>query len=395
MDFVLAFWNVMLELAPWLLLGTAIAGVLHVALPKDFTRQQLGGGSGSVFKAVLLGVPLPLCSCGVIPTGLGLRRDGASNGASVGFLIATPQTGVDAILVSASMLGWPFALFKVAAAFVTGVVGGLATDALVPEDAGEIAAQAGSGQGATGWRGALDYMVNDLLYMIWGWLLFGVAISALITTLVPPGFLAVYATGTLALLLVLGISVPLYVCATSSVPIAAALVHAGLPPGAALVFLMAGPATNVATIGAVYKALGSRALGVYLATIIGGSLLFGFAFDSLLLDPAVVTGHVEHGHGLVGTLSAVLLLGLFARFAWLDLRAALKRPPRGADELVLEVQGMTCKGCARKVETGLSALDGVSGVAVDLEGKRATIAGAALDRARLAARVRELGFDAL
>lgn len=122
-----AMWNVLLGLAPWLLLGMAIAGLLHVALPANFVRRQLRGRSG-VLRAVALGVPLPLCSCGVIPAGLGLKKDGASNGAVVGFLISTPQTGVDSILVSSSFLGWPFALFKVVSAAVTGLVGGWITD---------------------------------------------------------------------------------------------------------------------------------------------------------------------------------------------------------------------------------------------------------------------------
>ena len=122
-----SLWQITLELAPWLLLGMAIAGLLHGLLPPDFVGRHLRGRAG-VAKAVVLGVPLPLCSCGVIPTGLGLKKDGASNGASVGFLISTPQTGVDSILVSASFLGWPFALFKVAAAAITGLVGGWIAD---------------------------------------------------------------------------------------------------------------------------------------------------------------------------------------------------------------------------------------------------------------------------
>ena len=138
MTFVEAIWDVMTELSPWLLLGATVAGLLHVILPPDFVRRSLRGRAGTL-KAVLLGVPLPLCSCGVIPAGLGLKKDGASNGAAVGFLISTPQTGVDSIFVSASFLGWPFAVFKVASAFVLGLIGGAATDAVDP---GEGAADA-------------------------------------------------------------------------------------------------------------------------------------------------------------------------------------------------------------------------------------------------------------
>ncbi len=126
-DFFEAAWKVLLELAPWLLLGALVAGVLHVLLPKDFLERQFSGRWG-VFKAVALGVPLPLCSCGVIPVGVSLKKGGGSDGATVAFLISTPQTGVDSIFVSASMLGWPFALFKVFSAAVTGVIGGLLAD---------------------------------------------------------------------------------------------------------------------------------------------------------------------------------------------------------------------------------------------------------------------------
>ena len=133
-----AIWNILLELAPWLLLGAVVAGALHVILPANWMQRHLTG-RGGVLKAVLVGIPLPLCSCGVIPVGLGLKRDGASNGAAVGFLISTPQTGVDSILVSASFLGWPFALFKVFAALVTGLIGGTLADAVSTEPATEAA----------------------------------------------------------------------------------------------------------------------------------------------------------------------------------------------------------------------------------------------------------------
>ncbi|MFC1759780.1 permease [Planctomycetota bacterium] len=120
-------WIVTSELAPWLLLGAILSGVLHLFLPQATIKKYLNGRSG-VLRAVIFGIPLPLCSCGVVPAGIGLKKDGASDGAAIGFLIATPQTGVDSIVASAGILGWPFALFKVVAALVTGVFGGYATD---------------------------------------------------------------------------------------------------------------------------------------------------------------------------------------------------------------------------------------------------------------------------
>ncbi|MEM7154083.1 MAG: permease [Myxococcota bacterium] len=374
-----AIWATLLELSPWLLLGAVVAGVLHRVLPPGFIGRHLGG-RGGVLKAVALGVPLPLCSCGVIPAGLGLRRDGASPGASVGFLISTPQTGVDSILVSASMLGWPFALLKLAVAGVTGLVGGWLTDATGAGD--DDARPSGSGseaatEGPRSVRAAVNHGV-DVLRTIWRWLVFGVVVSALITTFVPPSVFASF-TGSgelVSLVAVLLLALPLYVCATASVPIAAALVAGGFPPGAALVFLMAGPATNLATLGAVHRGLGRRALVIYVATIVAGSISAAVLFDFVLTGTAAVAHvHAEHASP-VAIASSVLLLGLLAWFAFEDLRAWW---PRGASPTVeaavveLPVQGMTCGGCANRLQRALLADPGVVEATVDLEGKRATV----------------------
>lgn len=260
--------QVFMELAPWLLLAAVVAGLLHVLIPPNWFRRHLTGRSG-VFKAVLAGVPMPLCSCGVIPVGLGLKKEGASDGAVVGFLISTPQTGVDSILVAASLLGMPFALFKVAASMITGLIRGWLANATEeseqkPARLPDVSAAKEIGR----LRAFIEHSLT-LIRSIWAWIVVGVLVSALITSLVPEDSLANLAGfgGLPAMLITLLISLPLYVCATASVPIAAALVISGLPPGAALVFLMAGPATNVATIGAVYRTLGKRSLGIYLVTV--------------------------------------------------------------------------------------------------------------------------------
>ena len=178
-----AIWSVVLELAPWLLVGAAVAGLLHKFLPPGFLERRLRGTSG-VFQAVLFGVPLPLCSCGVIPAGVGLKKDGASDGASIAFLTSTPQTGVDSILVSAGFLGWPFALFKVVAAAVTGVAAGLITEAASPAPPVDAAVVHHHAPART-WAQAWDHGV-DVLRSIWGWLAFGILASAVLTVFVPP-----------------------------------------------------------------------------------------------------------------------------------------------------------------------------------------------------------------
>lgn len=405
-------WGVMLELAPWLFLGLIVAGLMHILIPAGLLARHLRG-KGGVLKAVALGVPLPLCSCGVIPAGLGLKKDGASSGSAIGFLIATPQTGVDSIFVSASMLGWPFALLKIVAALVSGIFGGLLVEradpapALAPAASGTHAAPRTL---ASGWHQAVD-----ILRSIWGWLAVGILISAALTAFLPDGALdTVFGDAPLlAALAALAISLPLYVCATGSVPIAAALVAAGLPLGAALVFLMAGPATNVATIGAVRRTFGTRATAIYLATIIAGSLGFGLLFETVLA-PLVSGGpashlHHTHAHG-AGTgspieLASAALLGLaLLYFAIEELRRRLaaRRPAPAAFDRALTVDGMTCQNCVISLDKALRTVPGVDATHIDLasgqvrvrfaDDKRATAAAGAHD-ADLRRAIEDAGYD--
>jgi len=389
-------WRVLLELAPSLLLGLLIAGLLHVFLPADWIRRRLARrGFGSVLRAVLIGVPLPLCSCGVVPAAIALRRDGASAGAATGFLIATPQTGVDSILVSASFLGWPFALFKIVAAFVTGLVGGVLVDATTSRAEPAPAPAASCAPVAPGrrWLEVPRYAVGELLAMIDVWIVLGVAISALLTVFLPPGALAgeAWATGLLGMLVVLLVALPLYVCAVGSVPIAAALVAAGMPLGTALVFLMAGPASNVATIGAIARAFGRRVVIIYVAVVSGMSLLLGWAFDSVL--PADLGRHAQHiaHHDSASPLaigSAVLLVALLAWLIGRRLVTSVRRhlaSTRRGTGVELVVIGMSCGNCVAHVERALRAVAGVEAVAIDLASGRVTVSGrataAALTRA--------------
>jgi uncharacterized membrane protein YraQ (UPF0718 family)/copper chaperone CopZ len=386
-----AMWQVWLRLSPWLLLGAAAAGLLHVLLPRDFATRQFRGLSG-VGKAVALGVPLPLCSCGVIPASLGLKKDGASDGAAVGFLISTPQTGVDSLLVSASFFGWPFTLFKCASALVMGLVGGAATEALrtdaqslprVEEPAAPRSA-----------IGLFEHMI-DVIRPIWKWIVFGVVASAAITVWIPPGAITGWSSihPALAGFVALSIALPLYVCATASVPIAAALIAQGMPTGAALVFLMAGPATNLATIGAVKRAFGGRVVGVYLATVILGSVGLAYLYDAFLPFEALGGSFHRHGQPWWALLSAIVLGLLFLYFALDDLRTAWRRRSTSSAEaaVTLEVEGLTCSNCVRKLERALRETEGVLSATVSLDPGRAIVEGSA-SSADLEAAVRAAGY---
>jgi uncharacterized protein len=402
---IASIWHILLELAPWLFLGAGIAATMHVLLPADFLRRQLRGRWGIV-KAAAIGVPMPLCSCSVIPVGLSLRRQGASAGSTVAFLISTPETGLDSIFVSAGILGWPFAIFKLASAFVIGLTGGLLTDRFVAapktRDVVEPECEVPPERSLHG----LIVHAIDLLRALWGCLVIGVLASAAIEYFMPAGGLERLGAGggIWAMLLAVVVGMPLYVCSVASVPIAAALIHGGFPPGAALVFLIAGPATNVSTMGAVYRILGRRTLAIYLATIALGSMACGLAFDWVLaVAPNAVSGHVHHHEPAwwaVG--SAVLLAALLVKFAWDDL-VVLSRKQRavrggetagsGAPRVEVGVRGMTCGNCVAKLERVIGGEAGVSGVTVTLDPGRAVVEGE-ISEPRVRELVAQAGFAA-
>ena len=414
MDFAIRFlaelWSVLLDLSVWLFLGAFLAGALKILLPADFVRRQVGRSSlGSVLKAVLLGVPLPLCSCGVIPTSIGLHKSGASRGSSVGFLISTPQTGLDSILVTASFLGWPLALFKVVAAGVTGVAGGVFTNLAVkdppPPEAPPTktlerppSSDSAAGKLKRGWI----YAVEELIGGIYGYLVVGILIAALIAVLVPPNALGAIGAlqGILGMAVVLAVSLPLYVCSTGSVPIAASLIHAGLPLGSAVVFLMAGPATNAATLGAVLKTFGRKTTFLYLGVIVTGSLLFGLAFQAGFGGEGLAGAGHEHARPVwrqvFNGLAAAGLILLILRWSLRDLAAHLRDRRRdGTGETqtrAFRVSGMTCAGCARRVRGALEALPNVALAEVDWERGTVRVRGRDLKRPDLGAAMQHAGY---
>lgn len=299
------------EMSPFLLLGFLIAGLMHAYIPSQYYSRYLSRQNiRSVINAALLGIPLPLCSCGVIPTAMSLHREGASKGATVSFLIATPQTGVDSIIATYSLMGLPFAIIRPIVALFTALFGGLLVNinskhekdhCLQEEETkeshccchhheheedncgcqhAEVKQNMNFGQKL---KVALEYAFVDMMEDIGKWLVIGLVVAALITVLVPNSFFAVFAGNTwLSILLVLLISIPMYICATGSIPIAVALMLKGLTPGAALVLLMAGPAANMASILVIRQRLGGKTLASYLTAIISGAIIAAIGFDYLL-----------------------------------------------------------------------------------------------------------------
>ena len=399
------FFHLLGEMAPYLLLGFLIAGILHAFVPRTvYARYLARNDFRSVLLAALFGVPLPLCSCGVIPTAMSMRREGASRAATVSFLIATPQTGVDSIAATASLMGLPFALLRPVAALATalfgGAVVGLATDepatAARPAEADAVQPRRTLLEKC---RLALRYGFSEMMEDIGRWLVVGLVLAGAITVLLPDDFfLSLGARPLVNMLLMLLLSIPMYLCATGSVPVAAALVLKGLSPGAAFVLLMAGPATNPAAILVIGKVLGRRTLALYLASIIAGAIGFGLLIDYVL--PASWFLHVETGYAACchaegmpwwQILSGILFLALLIP-ALLKRHRKNKQQPHTNMEKVYRIKGMMCNHCKANVEQRLARIEGVASVQVDLAAGTATVTGDA-DPARIVAAIGELGYE--
>lgn len=395
MDLLNNFWHLFLLSAPWLMLGLFIAGLLNVYLPANFLNRHLGKeGLWTTVKAAFIGAPMPLCSCGVIPAAIGLRRAGASKSATTAFLVSTPETGVDSVSVSYVLLGPFMAIIRPIAAVCSAIVAGVLVgkdselqqvqstesdkestkadsccsskqpkpvtttsccskeapakpaqsccsskesqpiqeqqQSCSTEKAAPIQKSCCSSEQPTKavesrfskLKRAVSFSCNKLLEDTMIWLMIGLFFAALVQTYVPESFLSQWGNGILAMLVVILISIPMYICATASTPIAAGLLLSGVSPGAVLVFMLAGPATNIATLGVVGKELGKRAVFAYLIGVIGTALAFGFLTDYLvaqygfMVAPMMGEEHEVLPHWLslaAGIVLAILILRLLIK----------------------------------------------------------------------------------
>lgn len=478
--FVHEFITLFSEMAPFLLLGFLLAGILHVWVPNHLYVPKISKSNFmSVLWAALFGVPLPICSCGVIPTSIALRKEGASKGASVSFLISTPATGVDSILATYSLLGLPFAILRPIAAFVTALFGGVLTNIVSHGEEGASHGEArpetidfdncdtdhhcgcghcedehdhdhhdhcGCGEPGGGcesrdvhrvslgqkvaetFRYGLVNMVGDVSK----WLLIGLLLGALISAFVPNElFLALREYPLLCMLAVLVLAMPMYTCATGSIPLALALVAKGITPGAALVLLMAGPATSIASMLVVGKAFGRRTLVAYLVSIAVGAIGFGLIVDTFFMDTFLSAmlpqGGAEcHGHGALGVFDYVCsgLLAAFIIYAKFAHKGCDDHCGCGhehgehengehhhegechcheyeeeCDECVLvtyRVNGMSCSHCKACVEKAVRVLDGVESAEADVSKKELCVEwhdAHDVDEGALRKAVEEAGFE--
>lgn len=396
------------SMAPYLLLGFLLAGLMHAFVPQNLYRRYLGGNSfRSVLNAALLGIPLPLCSCGVIPTAMSLRKEGASKGATVSFLISTPQTGVDSIIATYSLIGLPFALLRPLAALVTSLFGGCLVNRFDDKDVCSTSCAAPSESVDGGVRvsfrqrlqSAFRYAFVEMMQDIGKWLLLGLVVAGLITVFVPDSFFALFADKPLlSMLLVLAFAVPMYLCATGSIPIAVALMLKGLSPGTALVLLMAGPAVNVASMLVISKVMGKKTLLFYLLSIVSGAITFGLAIDYLLPREWFLTSlahiHDCHAQGVswfnLGCTLLMLLLLVNAFVLRYRKQDSCELP--SDKNWVMMVKGMTCNHCKNNVEKAIMKVDGVEQVDINLADGRTVVTGS-FDREAIKKSVEGIGFE--
>ncbi len=440
MNIILNFINSLVDLlnamSPYLLLGFFFAGILKAWFPQRWIDRYMGKSNWkSVINTAILGIPLPLCSCGVIPTGISFYRNGASKGSSVSFLISTPQTGVDSIMVTYSLLGLPFAIIRVIVALITGIIGGTFTNFTGKSDNIDSYLSntcANDKMGVkNGFIGVFRYGFYEFLMDIAKWLIIGILIAAVLAVVIPDDFFSMYLNNELlSMLVVLLASVPLYLCATASVPIAAVLMLKGLSPGAALVLLMAGPATNAATITIINKVFGNKTLLAYLGSIILGALTFGLLINNLPREWFTLSSHAmhhAHHHELIPKwlqiISSITLVSLIANGY---LQQYLKRRNIKDDNTLtikmldtsilginkpdttiqfssfsvaqptikktFIVNGMTCSHCKNSVENKLSKLANIISVNVDLQSKQLTLEGTHIDSETIKKEIEQLGY---
>ncbi|PCJ17420.1 MAG: hypothetical protein COA96_17830 [SAR86 cluster bacterium] len=337
MNLLSIFWDLVVESAPWLLLGYLLAGIIKQLIPNEWIHKQLAKpGFVSIAKGAFIGAPLPLCSCGVIPTALAVRKAGASKGATSSFLVATPETGVDSISFSYAMLGPIFAIARPISALISAIVAGMLVNKFDPDDAPveieEVQAESSCCHSKKQQEvvepslkekliSSVKYGYGRMISDTAKWLVIGLVAATIITAVVPESFFLRWGDGVVAMLVMVAVGLPMYICATASTPVAAGLLFAGVSPGAALVFMLTGPATNIATMGVIKEQLGTKSLIAYLVGVIGTAIVCGLVLNQLyaVFGWSLQLSMLEHGETvpLWRQLAAILLSGLVLR-VWLQ-----------------------------------------------------------------------------
>ena len=432
------------EMTPYILFGVIIAGILSVYVNKKYVAKHIGGHTlPSIFKAALFGVPLPLCSCGVVPTTVYLKQAGASKPAAMSFLISTPQTGIDSIVATYGMLGPFFAVFRPVAALLTGMWGGFLS--LVFDHSEEkhvktfeVEEIAGEKGFRAKFRKFKNYALVEFVDDIASQFVAGLFLAGIISFLIPDNFFSgsFLADGLPGMIFMIIIGIPLYICSTSSIPIAVALIAKGISPGAAYVFLIAGPATNAASLAVLLKVLGRKQTVIYLASIITGSIIAGFIINIFYNYTDLVSyipGVMEHaGHTSIfkqvvsysaaGFFLILLILAFYRKTRYRLFKAGngntashihgeaaatgcgcgcetsnicRSESDKGVNNMeIINISGMSCHHCAANVENAVSSVNGVRSVKVNLEENNVEVDGD-YNRSDIVAAVEAVGYKVL
>lgn len=394
--------HMIMGMIPFLLFGFLCAGILHVFVPQNFYQAHLSQNNfKSIILAALFGIPLPLCSCGVLPTAMSLRKEGASKGATTAFLTATPQTGIDSILATYSIFGLPFAVIRPIAAIVTSIFSGCLVAIFDTNESAKIPESntpKGNSQNTIvdKIKKMLHYSYVTMLQDIGIHLIVGLLIAGIIAVFIPDQFLLHFSDKPLLeMLIVTLVAIPMYVCATGSIPIAAALMLKGLTPGAALVFLMAGPAVSFASLLVVKKVMGTKSMLLYVFSIVIGAICFGLIINTLLpyewfsvID--TYNHHSENHIPIINIITSVLFVILI-----INALVIQKHTHHHVDmdnTKIFIVKGMSCNHCKTSVETNLSKISGVKKVVADLSSGEVSIDGD-IDSSKVKEIVESLGFN--
>ena len=401
-------WSICLEMAPYLLLGFLFSGIISVFIDDSMVYKQIGQKKfSSVLKSTLMGIPLPLCSCGVIPVAATLKDYGASKGATTSFLVSTPQTGLDSIFLTYGMLGPVFAIFRPVAAFISGLFCGLIVNVVDEEEHIHHTSNSKIKKNdslfveriTSGLKYGFLTLPEDIVVPLFQ----GLVIAACIGFFVPPDFIASYvsANALLEYFVMLIVSLPLYVCATASIPIALVLYSKGISAGAIFIFLMAGPATNASSIAIIGNIMGKKILYIYMVLIAFSAVFFGVIFDLFFeLNDNILKNTHHHMHENLFYIFLTVLFGFIMANAYYsklmknipNIETPKNSEKNYADSLDLIVNGMTCSHCKDSVESSIKSIHSDAKTSIDLASGKVLIRGLNLDENIIREKIEGRGF---
>lgn len=393
------------EIAIYLVFGFLVAGILHILFPDSFITKHFGKSNKySVLKASLFGIPLPICSCGIIPVSTSMKKKGASDGAVISFLISTPQIGADSFMITYSLIGWIFGIFRILSAFISAVFAGLILNLFSKDEKKKENKTVEIEQLKSDFKSRLSEILPYIQFEIFGsiakHLVYGILVAAAISIFIPESFFSQYLNNNfLSMLIMLVVGIPMYICATSSTPIAASLILKGISPGAALVFLLVGPATNALTISAVAKTMGKKAVVIYLATISVASVMMGYIMNFIAFELNIsIMHHAEHEMLptwlKIGGSIILAIMFIVHFFSYLKDKFSNQSTTEAAKSIVsLDIEGMTCQYCVASVRKTLQTIEGVSDVEISLQNKNISFKNDNAKIDEIKERIRDAGFQ--